>query len=248
VKPAVASGSARLLSSILLGLSIFSVVATRAPAQSTSDQAKDIWPTLSTSIELSPRFRLQGTVENHSGLDGPFEQWELGAILNYQKLRRILRPRSDSDEENRHYVTVGAGYEFVQSNESGTTQREHRIVVQSTPKHSIGLGLLLQDRNRIEFRWKEGKYNFRYRNKLIIDHSVEINGFEFTPYSAGELFWDRNSHTWNENRYAFGARLPFGSRFMLDTFFLHRNCSGCGRPHTNVFGLTLNIYIRHSKS
>lgn len=40
------------------------------------------------------------------------------------------------------------------------------------------------------------------------------------------MFWDRNSHPWNENRYAFGVRLPYKEKLMLDTFYLRKNCTG----------------------
>jgi hypothetical protein len=48
--------------------------------------------------------------------------------------------------------------------------------------------------DRIEFRWNAGTYDFRYRNRLTIDRPFKIKKLRFSPYAAGELFWDRNHH------------------------------------------------------
>ena len=219
-----------------------------APAQP-SDQSNvtEYWPSLGTTIELGSRFRLQTKTENHSGLDNRFTQWELGAILSYRTFRRLTFRDSDNDDENNYDLTIGAGYIFVQSNDHGVIEGEHRLLVESTPKHSLGLGMLVQDRNRLEFRWRETGYDFRYRNRLTIDRPIRIRGFNIIPYASGEWFWSRNARAWDENRSAFGARLPFGKLLMLDLYHLRKNCTGCSRDHTNAFGTTLNLYLGKKK-
>lgn len=235
----------RFPTALVFTLSVVLLAATETNAQTPTDTPeKDLWPTISATFDFNSRFHLQTTAENHHAVDSPFDQWELGAIFSYQPMRRIRRHDADLDEEDRHYIVLGAGYEFVRASDNGAIKHEHRIVFQSTPKHSIGLGMLLQDRNRLEFRWKEEGYNFRYRNKLIIDRPFQIGTVAFIPYAAGELFWDRNSHAWNENRYAFGVRLPVKKRLMLDSFYLRKNCTQCDRDPTNVFGVTVNVYIK----
>lgn len=225
------------------------LLASRSDAQTPHDQSvEEFWPTISSTIELGHRVRLQTTAENHSGVDGPFTQWELSAILSYRAMRKLRLRQGDNDEENKHDLTVGAGYMFVQQDENGVVQGEHRILVESTPKHSLGLGFLLQDRNRIEFRWRENGYDFRYRNRLMIDRPIQIRGFKFIPYAFGELFWARNAHAWDENRYAFGLRLPYKKSVMVDFYYLRKNCTGCRRTPTNAAGLTVNLYLRYKKS
>ncbi|HKO98724.1 MAG TPA: hypothetical protein VJU86_17125 [Pyrinomonadaceae bacterium] len=94
--------------------------------------------------------------------------WRTRAVFSYQALRRIKRPDADNEEEDRHYIVIGAGYEFLNTNDKGATTREHRLIFQFTPKRSIGWGVLLQNRNRLEFVTKAQVYNFRFRNKLIV--------------------------------------------------------------------------------
>lgn len=148
----------RLPTALVFVLSAVLLNAPQTRAQTPSDTPeKDLWPTLTATFDFSSRFHLQTTAANHHSIDSPFDQWELAAIFTYQALSRIRRHEADLDQEDRHHVVLGGGYEFVRVKENGAVKHEHRIVVQFTPKHSIGLGILLQDRNRLEFRWKEEK-------------------------------------------------------------------------------------------
>lgn len=220
-----------------------------ARAQTSNEsRVNEYWPGLVTTVELGSQLRLQTKIENHTGLDNRFTQWELGALLSYRTFRRLRLRDSDNDDDNNYDLTIGAGYIFVQSNDRGVIDGEHRLLVESTPKHSLGLGILAQDRNRLEFRWRETGYDFRYRNRLTIDRPFRIRGFKLIPYASGEWFWSRNTRAWDENRSAFGARLPFGKLLMLDLHYLRKNCTGCNRDHTDAFGTTLNVYLRKKKT
>ena len=68
----------------------------------------------------------------------------------------------------------------------------------------------------------------------------------FTPYGSGELYYDRNHHSWNQNQYGFGVEFPYKKRLMLDTYLLHRTSVGptCSQHSVNMLGLTLNLYFR----
>ena len=182
--------------------------------------------------------------EKHDGEDLAFSQNKVGSVFSYRMKRMLERLRHDIDDENHYNLTVGGGYEFVETEQPSGTKREHRIMVQSTPKYVPGGGVLLQDRSRAEFRWVDGVYNFRYRNKLTADRSFNVKRFRFTPYASGELFWDRNHHAWNENQYAFGVQLPYKKLLMLDTYYLRQNCAACSQDPVSVFGISLNLYFR----
>ena len=227
-----------------LALPVLAVSTARAqtPAAET-----EVWPKVKATFDLRPQTRLQVFGQLQNGEDFPYIQWNVGAMVNYRMKRIAGRHEADIDDENEHYLVLGAGYEYLQTTQSDKTKRENRIVVQGTGRHRPGAGFLLTDRNRIEFRWVSGVYDFRYRNKLALNRALRVNKFRFTPYAAGELFWDRNHHSWNENQYSFGVQLPYKTRLMLDTYYLHQNCTTCSQQHINVLGLTLNLYFRQKK-
>ena len=229
----------RKFRSILFTVSFLLVISASSLGQTSSD-ATEVRPKVSLTFDLRPQTRLQVF---GGGQSGDYVQWKLGAILSYRMKRLVLRRPKEIDEENEHALVIGAGYEYVQINES-KTKRENRIIFQGTGRKSPGGAFLITDRNRLEFRFINGVYNFRYRNKLVADHAFLVNKFHFTPYASGELFWDRNHHSWNQNQYGGGVQLPYHPRLMLDVFFLHQNCTTCSQQHINVVGLTLNLYFK----
>jgi hypothetical protein len=221
----------------------FSGLPCRAQSSST-EPANQLWATFNASFELSERTRITAIFEKHNGEDDSlFGQQKVGVLFGYRMKRFGKHLTGDNDKENEYNLIVGGGYEFLITDQSGSSKREHRLVVQSTPKYVFGLGILAQDRNRLEFRWTGSVYNFRYRNRLTVERPFRIGRLRLSPYAAGELFWDRNHHAWNENEYAFGVQWPIRKIFKLNTYYLRQNCTTCGTDPLNVIGLTANFYF-----
>ena len=213
----------------------------------TPDTGWELRPKVTADIELLPRLRIQTWVENHDGLNYRFDRWRTGALLN-RRLKPILKPhRQDIDDEKEHHLVFGAGYEYLHTIQNGSLKIENRILTQVTPNYAPGAGLLITDRNRAEFRWVNGVYDFRYRNKLVVERAFEINRFVFKPYLSGELYYDRNHHSWNQSRYGFGVQFPYKKALMLDTYLLHQNCTSCSQNPINMVGIYLTFYLRRSK-
>jgi hypothetical protein len=217
---------------------------------SASGQAPDVgWetrPKVMAAIELFPRTRIETWGELQHGVNFSFQRWRAGALLD-RRMKPILKPhRVDIDEDNEHYLEFGSGYEYLHTVQNGSKRIENRIIAQVTPR-VLFKGLLLSDRHRAEFRWVNGVYDFRYRNKVVIGDRLQARSFRFTPYASGELYYDRNHHSWNQNQYGLGVQFPYKKRWMLDTYLLHQNCTTCSQNSVNMLGATLNFYFRRGK-
>jgi hypothetical protein len=147
------------------------------------------------------------------------------------------------NEEDEHYLVFGSGYEYLHTVQNGKTKIEDRFIVEATQRLRLA-SLLLADRNRGEFRWVDGAYDFRYRNKLVISDPLQTRSFRFTTYASGELYYDRNHHSWNQSQYGFGAQFPYRTFLMVDTYLLHQNCTSCAKNPVNMLGITFNFYFR----
>jgi len=225
---------------ILFALRNLSVTGTTVK---TSDDGWEYRPKLTAAIELVPRTRIQAWGELQHGWNFSFQRWRTGAILSY-RMKPILKFHvQDIDEEKEHHVVFGAGYEYLHTVQDASKKIENRIIAEATPR-VLFTQILLADRNRSEFRWVNGAYDFRYRNKLVISDRLQVRGFRFTPYGSGELYYDRNHHSWNQSQYGFGLQFPYKKTLMLDTYLLHQNCTSCSRNRVNMAGATLNLYFR----
>jgi hypothetical protein len=196
------------------------------------------------NLDLSQRIRLQVYGERQNGEELPTAERKAGAKVSYRVKPLFKHFVGDIDSENSYLVTWAAGYEYIRKSKNGQPANENRLILESTPRYAPGGGFLFLNRNRMEFRWIDGTYNFRYRFKVTGQHAFKVNGFRFTPYALGELFWDRNKHAWNENQYAAGVQLPLKRILMLDTYVLHQNCTTCSQHSLNTFGVAVNFYFK----
>ena len=211
------------------------------------DTGWEVRPKIVADIELIPRTRLQTWGELQHGVDFSFQRWRTGFLLN-RRMKPILKAhRQDIDADKEHHLVFGAGYEYLHTLQNGSLKIENRIITQVTPNYLARGDILITDRNRVEFRWVNGAYDVRYRNKLVIQHAFEVHNFEFAPYGSGELYYDRNHKSWNQNQYGGGIQFPYKKLLMLDTYLLHQNCTSCSQHSVNMFGATLTFYFREAK-
>ena len=225
----------------LISLILFCGAAVKAQTPKADPQ---VWPAVNVNFDLRPKLRLQISQGLEAG--DSYRQWSTGVMLSYRVKRLLIPRRRDNDEENHHTPIIIGGYEYLRTSQNGRIKNENRIVLATTARFT-GRGFLLSDRNRTEFRWVNGIYDFRYRNKVIIDRHFKAGDFSFIPYASGELFYDRNRHSWNENHYAFGSQFPYKKLLMVDAYYLHKNCTTCNPTSVNVLGLTLNLFLKTKK-
>ena len=213
-------------------------------ARQAQDAAWEVRPKMNAAADLIPRTRIETWGELQDGVNFSFRRWRTGAIFS-RRFKPILNFHvPDIDEEREHHLVFDGGYEYLHTVQNGSTKNENRIIGEVTPRIRLA-GLLFEDRNRTEFRWVNGAYDFRYRNKLVISHRFQTSAFRFTPYGSGEPYYDRNHLSWNQSQYGFGVQFPFKNRLMLDTYVLHQNCTPCGQNPVNMLGTTLNFYFRN---
>ena len=214
-----------------------------SPAQTTTE----FWPAVKAHVDLRPRVGLEAYGERLNGEELPQTDWKAGAKVSF-RVKPLFKPLAgDLDAENKYLASLGVGYEYLRKSKNGQPSNENRLILESTPRYAPGAGFLFLNRNRMEFRWLDGSYDFRFRLKVTGQRAFKVDRFHFTAYGSGELFWDRNRHSWNENQYAFGIQLPFRRRFMLDTYVLHQNCTTCSQRSVNALGVSVHLYFRRKR-
>ncbi len=226
--------------SSLLGL-LFSLCA-NASAQ-TSDSAGEFWPRLNTYYQLPARLRLQGFVGGDETEDSSYRQFKVGGQLSHPLKPIHTSHLSNIDQNKEHHLALDVGYEYLDTT-SGGSGHENRAWVQATPSLRPAARLFVADRNRLEFRWKNGEYSTRYRNKLTVELDLQTGGFRFTPYAAGEVFYE-SAPGWYTSQISVGVQMPYQRLVMMDTYYLRQDCNTCSPRFLNVWGLTLNLYLRN---
>ena len=215
------------------------LLAPTASGQSTQNQ----WtPELDAYVKLNSKVRLVGIAKRST--DGTtFNSYEVGPNLDviFKAFRPLVRAGLRSNDDSKHhYVTFRVGYHYFINS---TGPRESRVVLELTPRYSWPWSILMSDRNRSDLRIIQGKFSWRYRNRMTLERTVRIKSFSFTPYVRGEVYYDSRYEIWAKNYYSFGAVFPIRKRLEVEPNFEHDNISRSSPAHVNAVGVTLSLYF-----
>jgi hypothetical protein len=248
--PCVGVSLARISTlSVLLFLVLTGTQAARAQEPTTRNE---FWPEIDVYINVKPKVRLflLGTVSK-AVEDGEFRnaqgyEGQIGVHVDYIP--------------NEH-VILRAGYRYGSSVGSNKDSfKEHRLLTEQTLRHLLPGDFVLSDRNREDFRFVNGDFSFRYRNRVTLEREFKwpkvpiLNGRTITPYVSGEVFYDTRYNVWNRNRFAVGFQqslrrgllgkmvLP-KHQIILDLYYMRQNDSRAEIPHVNAVGAALSFYF-----
>ena len=147
----------------------------------------------------------------------------------------------DLDDAKSRSLVVTAGYHYLASPDSSSTNRMELTATSHLP---MKLGLLLTDRNRADLDWSDGKFTWRYRNRLQVEKSLAIRSYHPAPYSSVEVYYESQYQKWSTTEVYVGCLFPIKRRFELDPYYEHQNNTGKS-PNSQLhgIGLILNIYL-----
>lgn len=212
-----------------------------------SGAVTELDPGLAIAVDLTPRVRLDFFSGREKSEELATSKWKASAAVSF-RVKPLFKGFVDNlDTDKQHVLVIAPGYEYSRASESGVTTNEHKIMLDATGRYAFARKLLMSDRSRFEFRWINGNYHFRYRNRLMFERPFKIKKLKLTPYGAAEAFWDQRYSKWSQFKFTGGVQIPFIRRSSFDLFYERQHCVTCADPHTNIFGLTLNLFLRRKK-
>jgi len=238
--------SATRIAALMLFLFVF-VIGTQPAKAQQSVTRNEFWPEIDVYIDVKPKVRLYllGTIS---------KSVEDGEIRNAQGFEAQIGAHVDYIPND--HIILRAGYRFGASvGDADEPYKEHRVLTEQTLRKLLPCELLLSDRNREDFRFVNGDFSFRYRNRVSIEREVDLfRGRTITPYASAEIFYDTRTSAWNRNRFAVGfqqslRRGPLRKMLLpkrqvvLDLYFMRQNDSRSETQHVNAIGAALAFYF-----
>jgi hypothetical protein len=150
-------------------------------------------------------------------------------------------------------LRAGYRYSFAPGDEDPF--KEHRIVTEQTFRQDLPLAMLLSDRNRQDWRFVNGDFSFRYRNRVRLEREFRVSGRSMTPYGSAEAFYDTRFEVWNRNRLTVGAEFQLKRGFpllreltprkqvILDLYYTKQNDSRSQPHHVHAVGVALSLHF-----
>ena len=81
---------------------------------------------------------------------------------------------------------------------------------EATGRAHLPASILVSDRSRIDLRWINGEFRWRYRNRLKLERTFRLKRFDFTPYAHAEVSYSLDQSHWRRLLKGRNGPLPGG--------------------------------------
>jgi len=204
-------------------------------------------PGMTVAVDLNKRVRLDFATGREKTDELSLAKWKVSGGVSFRLKRFRQTPFDLLDTDKLHRYVVGVAYEFSTTSDAGVTHNEHKIMLDGTFRYTLPAKVLLANRGRFEFRWVDNDFHWRFRDRLFFERPLKIKRLKFTPFGGAEAVWDRRYTKWTIFKFTGGVQFPIIRRATLDVYYERQHCVTCSDPHTNIVGVTLNLYPRRKK-
>lgn len=226
-----------------LFLWVLGACAISASSLSAGAQTFQFWPEVDTYVKVNDKVRFyfvaSQTRENKTGTDaeiGPNIDFFLNPLFRLKKITVF-----QLDQSKSRPLMFRIGYRYLPST---TAPTEHRIVMEATPRFPLIGGTLITDRNRSDLRFIDGKFSWRYRNRLSAERTFTVRRLHFTPYGRAEAYYDSNYNKFSRVAFDAGTIFPVGEHVELEGYYEHQNdTSKSPNRQVNALGAVLSLYF-----
>jgi hypothetical protein len=167
---------------------------------------------------------------------GPSIEFFFKPLLKLHELAKF-----ELDRSKTRPLVLAVGYRYVPSPGNPTVNRFEPVLTSHFPMKG---GLLITDRNRADLDWSDGKFVWRYRNRITFERRFAIRSYHPAPYVSAEAFYQSKYAKWSSTALYVGCLLPVRKHLEFDPYYEHENNTGKSpNQQINAIGLILNFYL-----
>jgi hypothetical protein len=202
------------------------------------------WPEVDYFDKISDHARFMLQALGAFGTNGSTDNQQYGLNFDFferqpHSLARALGASTlVEDRYKPGFLRVGYRYsETVNSSDSGYTV-QNRLLAEFSIIRKYG-GFVVSDRNGFDWRWTNGDWSTRYRNRIYAEYTVELRSYEVTPYADAEWYYSLQNDNWSGVKTEFGVQLPVADHFTTEIYYGHMVNWNSAPTHTDALGITL---------
>ena len=209
----------------------------------TSTSTTEFLPEIDTYFKLNSDVRFLFQVKD-TREGGDSTQVEIGPSIEFY-LKPLLRLKDvtafDLDDSKARPLVVAIGYRYIPSPGKPSVNRMEPVITSHFP---LKWGILISDRNRGDLDWSQGKFTWRYRNRLTVERRLTIRSYHPAPYASAEIFYESKFSKVSTTALYAGCLLPVGKHVEFDPYYEHENNTGKSpNQQLNAVGLELNLHF-----
>jgi hypothetical protein len=151
----------------------------------------------------------------------------------------------DLDDAKPRVLILEAGYRCITAPDSAPTNRMETVLTFHFP---LQAGFLISDRNRADLDWKNGTFDWRYRNRVTIERTFAVFSYHFIPYVAAEPYYTSQLRHMEHDCALCRLLVSRGKHVQFNSYYEHENNTGkTPNEQRNQIGLALNLYFSSEK-
>lgn len=210
------------------------------------DRLDQVWPEAKIYIKTGSTNRIYLQYASTRTREDGYSDGQIGAHMDFYfsplfKGRRLRHP----DASRNKMVMIRAGYYHARTPANSPDPfTEHTALLEVTPRVFLPRQVLFENRFRCDFRFLDGIYTPRFRDRLRIERTFPLPYTSVTPYSEFEPFYDWRYRSFHRQRYSAGAEWLLHKRLVLEGYYLRQHDSQSSREWTDVIGFVLQLYLR----
>jgi hypothetical protein len=208
-------------------------------------QCQDIQflPELDFNLKVNSVIRLNFDPSRELG-DPP--QYSLSPSIQFH-LKPLIRLEEvtafDLDDAKKKVLVLQTGFQYLIPPDHAATT--NRVLAMATSNFPLKGGFLVSDRNRVDWDWKIGTFDWRYRNKFTVQRTLPNPSIHLIPYVASEFYYESQYTKWSTTALYGGFLLPVGRHLQFDAFYENMNNTG-KRPNKPDRGIGLGLHFYFS--
>ena len=142
------------------------------------------------------------------------------------------------------YLTLSPFYLYIATQPTPHQRAyENRLSFAAIVRAPLLKRFLITDRNLFERRWRDPVNFTQYRNRLLVEHPINIADKQFRVFVSDEVFYDWSAGAWTRNRIAGGISRAFNKHLTGDVYYMRQN-DGRGRPgDIHILGTVLRVRL-----
>jgi hypothetical protein len=167
---------------------------------------------------------------------GPRLQLYLKLLIRLTKVKAF-----DLDDAKKRFVVLETGYRYITVPNAPST---NRMLTSVTFNYPMRAGFHISDRNRADHDWKNGVFDWRYRNKVTVDRTFSIRSYHLVPYVATKPYYTSQYNKWSTTALYAGCLFPVGSHVEFNSYYENENNTGKHPSHPkNAVGVALYLFF-----
>lgn len=216
----------------------------RIAAQDTLSSTEEIWPEVDLYLKVNDRHRLYFMVSGSRKRNSYFSEGSVGIHYDYfiSRKKTFIKEAMDSTRSYNFWVRGGYMYATSPPNEDDVF-REHTIVTEANQRFYLPDHWLLTNKNRLDWRDRNGEFFFRYRPRLHIERDFKTGYATFTSYLYAEYFVNFGKSNLNRFRLCVGNEFWLFRFLSFEIYYLYQFPNKPDIDKVNAVGVAAKLYF-----